>query len=58
MDHFLSEEPSFSESLLEATIIGIPTATDASTIYTCTDHNPQTTEKSLGVASTTTTIRG
>ena len=33
MDNFLSEEPSFSESLLEVTIIGIPTATDASTIY-------------------------
>ena len=98
MDNFISEEPSFSESLLEATIIGIPTATDASTFYKytsqpCTlytrypivarrpwptgcidqplgrvrraskgilhtNHNPQTTENSLGVASTTTTIRG
>ena len=54
-DHFLSEEPSFSESLLEVNIIGIPTTADAST---STDHYQQTTEKSLGVASTTTTIRG
>ena len=38
-----------------AIILGIPTTTDTST---STDHNPQTTEKSLGVASTATTIRG
>ena len=44
MDHFLSEEPSFSESLLEATIIGIPTATDASTFYKYRAQSPNNRE--------------
>ena len=55
MDHLLSEELFFSDSLLEATILGIPTTTDAST---SSDHNPKKTDESLGVANTTTTIRG